>query len=539
MDIADKYSISVGKLVVLGLVGAFIACFSPALTPALPHASAMEIDCSSIGGAGGLPAYVESYGVKCSGGGGGSSGSSGGGGTPGCTPNTDKVPLGFFEAFNTGVDDIQVTTRYDSRTDTSTTTVHVYRTDVNGKRYLGGEVTVWSSAGRANSGITFDNHLADRGPNGFYQTAYYNSKMPCAEGMGYMATEVTPTDPPATAGTSPVNAMPLVAPGVVAASGEGPVRARGTLTALGSASDEYVLRVDVTNGNAATRTPVNLSLIMNDFDVESVLASTGDMNCNNYASAVEECMISEMAPGTIQSLTLLLRPRPGASVDAEIPISISYVNPPTSKNGWRYSDLRFYTVSRPGPVVIDPVPTPPMCSTADMVVAGLLSKLTAHCTNGLPMKVVAAHGTASIDAYGNLSYASDPAFRGTDTLTVTASNAHGRVSDPTPVEVVVADPPHAADDTFTVLYGSTFTGSSVLDNDTINGAAASLSPSGWYPQQGSTPPAHGTVVLNRDGTFTYTPNTGFSGTDTFLYRLEGPNNAASNPAKVTLRITVP
>ena len=32
-------------------------------------------------------------------------------------------------------------------------------------------------------------------------------------------------------------------------------------------------------------------------------------------------------------------------------------------------------------------------------------------------------------------------------------------------------------------------------------------------------PSNGTVVLNADGTFTYTPNGGFNGTDTFEYEV--------------------
>src|SRR5262249_2777661 len=39
-------------------------------------------------------------------------------------------------------------------------------------------------------------------------------------------------------------------------------------------------------------------------------------------------------------------------------------------------------------------------------------------------------------------------------------------------------------------------------------------------------PANGTVVLNADGTFTYTPKNGFSGVDTFTYKAnDGPWSA--------------
>jgi hypothetical protein len=49
-------------------------------------------------------------------------------------------------------------------------------------------------------------------------------------------------------------------------------------------------------------------------------------------------------------------------------------------------------------------------------------------------------------------------------------------------------------------------------------------------------PSHGTLVLNRNGAFTYTPGTGFAGTDSFTYRaLEG--FIASNIATVTITVS--
>src|SRR5262249_30329349 len=46
-------------------------------------------------------------------------------------------------------------------------------------------------------------------------------------------------------------------------------------------------------------------------------------------------------------------------------------------------------------------------------------------------------------------------------------------------------------------------------------------------------PVNGSLTLNADGSFTYTPNAGFSGTDTFTYRASD-GNGVSNVATVTL-----
>ena len=48
-------------------------------------------------------------------------------------------------------------------------------------------------------------------------------------------------------------------------------------------------------------------------------------------------------------------------------------------------------------------------------------------------------------------------------------------------------------------------------------------------------PAHGTVTLNADGSFTYTPTGGFVGVDTFTY--SASNSAGVSPA-TTVTITV-
>ncbi len=48
-------------------------------------------------------------------------------------------------------------------------------------------------------------------------------------------------------------------------------------------------------------------------------------------------------------------------------------------------------------------------------------------------------------------------------------------------------------------------------------------------------PAHGTLTLNLDGSFTYTPNAGFNGLDAFRYRAND-GQADSNLATVTIRV---
>lgn len=47
--------------------------------------------------------------------------------------------------------------------------------------------------------------------------------------------------------------------------------------------------------------------------------------------------------------------------------------------------------------------------------------------------------------------------------------------------------------------------------------------------------SHGTLALNSDGTFTYTPNAGYVGTDSFTYTADD-GLIVSNTATVTLNV---
>ena len=93
----------------------------------------------------------------------------------------------------------------------------------------------------------------------------------------------------------------------------------------------------------------------------------------------------------------------------------------------------------------------------------------------------------------------------------------------------VNDDPNAADDGFTTdedvaLTGSVLGNDNDIDGDTVIVNTTSVSD-----------PANGTVVLNSDGTFTYTPNADFFGSDSFVYEVTDGNGGT---AQATVDITV-
>ena len=122
-------------------------------------------------------------------------------------------------------------------------------------------------------------------------------------------------------------------------------------------------------------------------------------------------------------------------------------------------------------------------------------------------------------------------------LTVTATA--GGLAANVPVTVMVTganDPPMAMDDGIMVTEGETVTtlmngAMSVLDNDRdVDTARGALTASMM------TPPVHGELTLNEDGTFSYTHNGNRAGNDRFTYQVidDGGNN--SNEATVMVLV---
>ncbi|HEX7095353.1 MAG TPA: Ig-like domain-containing protein, partial [Acidimicrobiales bacterium] len=142
----------------------------------------------------------------------------------------------------------------------------------------------------------------------------------------------------------------------------------------------------------------------------------------------------------------------------------------------------------------------------------------------------AAHGTVVAFDDGSFTYTPDVGFIGTDTFTYAATDGVVNSNVATVTVSVLDQAPVAADDAYSVRANQTLTvttpgllaNDSDADNDALTLAFL-------------TTPAHGTVVAFDDGSFTYTPNMGFIGIDTFTYAAtDGVVN--SNVATVTVSV---
>ena len=142
-----------------------------------------------------------------------------------------------------------------------------------------------------------------------------------------------------------------------------------------------------------------------------------------------------------------------------------------------------------------------------------------------------AHGSLTLNADGSFVYTPNAGFCGTDSFTYTATDGNA-TSAPATVTITVYSVPVTNNDVaYTVIDGNTLTvnaANGVLANDT-NADGGTLS-----AVLGTTT-ANGSLTLEADGSFVYTPNAGFYGTDSFTYTATD-GNATSAPATVTITV---
>ncbi len=146
-----------------------------------------------------------------------------------------------------------------------------------------------------------------------------------------------------------------------------------------------------------------------------------------------------------------------------------------------------------------------------------------------------SNGTTSVDPVsGVVTYTPSSGFVGTDTLTYTVEDNSTNVSNAATVTVTVLavnQPPTANDDS-TTTNTDVAVAIDVLANDTDSDGV--LVPSTVLVASG---PSNGTTNVDPvTGVVTYTPSSGFVGTDMFTYTVEDDSANVSNAATVTVTV---
>jgi len=156
----------------------------------------------------------------------------------------------------------------------------------------------------------------------------------------------------------------------------------------------------------------------------------------------------------------------------------------------------------------------------------------ANATLTAEVVTTSANGTLSFNSDGSFEYTPDSGFTGSDSFVYRVSN--GTLDDTATVTLTVDEinePPVASADTYEVNEDATLTitaNSGVLANDSdpnndVLTATVLIEP------------AAGTLVMAADGSFVYSPDDNFAGSDTFRYEVSDPDGETAN-ATVTIDV---
>jgi len=144
-----------------------------------------------------------------------------------------------------------------------------------------------------------------------------------------------------------------------------------------------------------------------------------------------------------------------------------------------------------------------------------------------------AHGTAVDNGDGTITYSPNAGYVGADGFTYTASDGRGGTDTASVAITVTQAPnrdPNAVDDNVSTAKGVAVRVNVVANDSDPDGNNLFVS--------AAADPPHGSTVNNGDGTVTYTPDTGFTGTDSFSYTITD-GHGGSDSATVTVTVVAP
>jgi VCBS repeat-containing protein len=196
--------------------------------------------------------------------------------------------------------------------------------------------------------------------------------------------------------------------------------------------------------------------------------------------------------------------------------------------------VRTLTANSP-PVAADDAYSTNVNTTLNQAAPGVLANDTDPEGGVLTAQLAStpSHGTLTLNANGSFTYTPTANYAGSDSFTYTANDgtANSNVATATITVTQAANlPPVAANDAYSTNVNTTLNQAApgVLANDTDPEG-------GVLTAQLASTPSHGTLTLNANGSFVYTPTANYAGSDSFTYTANDGTNS-SNAATATITV---
>jgi hypothetical protein len=303
-------------------------------------------------------------------------------------------------------------------------------------------------------------------------------------------------------------------------------------------NDSFTYTVADGQGNTATGT-VTVSVA----PVAPIALTGAASTTQNTPVTVTVSGFVSASPGDTLTVTSVTAPGDGTAVLNQDG-SVTY----TPASGFTGDDSFGYTVTdsfgqqSSGTVFVSVASTAPVVAGSTTVWTGAGASLNVAVLNlafdsvGNPLSVSGvtqgANGGVVLNGNGTVTYTPDAGFTGTDLFTYTVTDGQGNSATGT---VTVTAGPTAP------VVSSTSATTSVGTPVSINVLSLASDPNGDpLTVTSATQGSYGSVVRNANGTILYTPNGGFTGTDTFTYTITDPyGHQTVGTATVTVGATVP
>jgi len=268
--------------------------------------------------------------------------------------------------------------------------------------------------------------------------------------------------------------------------------------------------------------PITIDVLLNDVFGDTLVASTVNIhppaNATNIITDANGDTISVTIPNqgtwSVDVITGTITFTPLTTFNGN-PTPILYNAQNNEGNTSNYATV---TVTTNAPPVATPdhyISTINTNITANVMVNDFDVNIGQSITLSVALTTNASNGTVIITSNGTFTYIPNNGFSGNDSFIYTiCDNGNPILCDTAIVFITINAAPIANTDHDTTNFNTTLNATTLLANDSdIVGQTITINTT---PISNVT---NGTLVINANGTYTYTPNTGYSGIDSFIYSI--------------------